>query len=120
MRILILFSLCALAVVCVADSSESNEIDDLLFLGRRDANSFMRQPRVPNHWGRRDRFKSPYEINREKCEELLPCERLSRQVGLKLAFGKYFSNRRQRPSGYGRSKPRRHRGRRNRRHHYRY
>ncbi|XP_048377609.1 matrix Gla protein-like isoform X2 [Stegostoma tigrinum] len=120
MRTLILLSLCALAAVCVADSSESNEIDDFLFLGRRDANSFMRQPRLPSHWDSRGRFKSPYELNREKCEEFQPCERLARQVGLQRAFGKYFANGRQSTSGYRRLKPRRHRGSRNRRQHYRY
>nr|P83347.1 RecName: Full=Matrix Gla protein; Short=MGP [Prionace glauca] len=30
------------------DSSESNEIDDVLFLGRRDANSFMKYPQLGN------------------------------------------------------------------------
>ncbi|XP_067875910.1 matrix Gla protein [Heterodontus francisci] len=119
MGTLILLSLFALAAVCVADSSESNEIDDVLFLGRRDANTFMRQPRFTNHW-ERDRFKSPRERTREKCEEFRPCDRLARQVGLKRAYGKYFGNRRQRPSSYRRLRPRRHRGNRNRRQHYRY
>ncbi|XP_041033890.1 matrix Gla protein isoform X2 [Carcharodon carcharias] len=119
MRTLILLSVCALAAVCTADSSESNEIDDVLFLGRRDANAFMRHPRPLNHWDR-DRYKSPRERTREKCEEYRPCERLARQVGLKRAYGKYFGNKRQRPIGYGRSRPRRHRASRYRNHHYRY
>ncbi|XP_078388006.1 matrix Gla protein [Cetorhinus maximus] len=120
MRTLILLSVCALAAVCTADSSESNEIDDVLFLGRRDANAFMRHPRPLNHWDSRDRYKSPRERTREKCEEYRPCDRLARQVGLKRAYGKYFGNKRQRPIGYGRSRPRRHRGSRYRNHHYRF
>ncbi|XP_067830411.1 matrix Gla protein-like [Heptranchias perlo] len=116
MRTLVLLSLCALAAVCIADSSESNDIEDVLFLGRRDANSFMRQN---NPWGR-NRFKSPREKNRERCEEYRPCDRLAQQVGLKRAFGKYFGDRRARPSSYRRLRPRRQRGNRNRRHRFRY
>nr|AAS16264.1 matrix gla protein [Prionace glauca] len=120
MRTLILLSICALAALCGADSSESNEIDDVLFLGRRDANSFMKYPQLPNHWDSRDRYRSPRERTRERCEEYRPCERLARQVGLKRAFGKYFGSRRQRLSTSGRLRPRKHRASYYRNHHYRY
>ncbi|XP_072348560.1 matrix Gla protein isoform X2 [Scyliorhinus torazame] len=119
MRTLVLLSVCALAAVCTADSSESNEIEDVLFLGRRDANSFMRQPRPPNHWDR-VRYKSPRERTREVCEEHRPCGRLARQVGMKQAYGKYFGVRRQHPSGYEGMRPRRHRQTRYRNRHYRF
>ncbi|XP_038639966.1 matrix Gla protein-like isoform X2 [Scyliorhinus canicula] len=120
MKTLVFLSVCALAAVCTADSSESNEIDDVLFLGRRDAHSFMRQPRPPHHWDSRVRYKSPREMTREICEEHRPCERLARQVGLKRAYGRYFGGRRQRPSSYERMRPRKHRDTRYRNHHYRF
>uniref|UniRef100_UPI00398E83BB matrix Gla protein n=1 Tax=Pristiophorus japonicus TaxID=55135 RepID=UPI00398E83BB len=120
MRTLTLLSLCTLAAVVIADSSESNEIDDLFFLGHRDANAFMRQPRPINPWeSSLNRYKTPRELNRERCEEYRPCDRLARQVGLKRAYGKFFG-RRQQPSSYRQQRPRRQRAHRSRKQYYRY
>ncbi|XP_007908006.1 matrix Gla protein-like [Callorhinchus milii] len=103
MRILLLLMLSVLTAICVADSSESNEIDEALFIKRRDANSFVRQAKRHSPWeSSRDRFKTLRERNRERCEEYRPCDRLARQVGLKRAIGKFFRSGRQRFSGYRR------------------
>ncbi|XP_069765688.1 matrix Gla protein [Narcine bancroftii] len=119
MRTLILLGLCALTAVCVTDSSESNEIDDVLFLGRRDANSFMR-PAKQNYFWERLRYKSPQEMNREKCEEYWPCDLLARQVGHRQAYDRVFNNDRRSPSGPRQSRPFRQRGSRTRKHYHRY
>ncbi|XP_078286778.1 matrix Gla protein [Rhinoraja longicauda] len=119
MRTLTLLALCAMAAVCVADSSESNEIDDAMFLRRRDANFFMRPARPSNPWERM-RAKSPYELNREQCEEFRPCDLLARQVGHRQAYGRFFGNARSYSTGYRQQRPHRQRGSRSRQHYYQY
>ncbi|XP_051899140.1 matrix Gla protein-like [Pristis pectinata] len=113
MRTLILLSLCALAAVCIADSSESNEIDDVLFLGRKDAHLFVRPPRRNNPWERR-MYKAPYELNRERCEEFQLCNQPVGPVSSRRMYSRIFGNARQ----HARSHPRRRNQ--NRKQYYRY
>lgn len=119
MRTLILLGLCGLAALCAADSSESNEIDDAMFLRRRDAHYFMRPSRPSNPWERM-RAKSPYELNREQCEEFRPCDMLARQIGHRQAYGRFFGNAQPQANGYRRQRSHRQRGSRSRQHYYRY
>ncbi|XP_072889536.1 matrix Gla protein-like [Hemitrygon akajei] len=99
MRTLILLGLCVLAAVCNADSSESNEIDDVLFLGRGDAYSFMRPARQNYGW-ERPRVKSGYEMNREQCEDYPHCSRLMRPTRGRRAYNGFFGGGWMRPQGY--------------------
>ncbi|XP_062919450.1 matrix Gla protein-like [Mobula hypostoma] len=119
MRILILLGLSVLAAVCNADSSESNEIDDVLFLGRGDAYSFMRPASRWYPW-ERARVKPIYEVNREQCEEYPLCDHLTRQVNGRYAQSRRFGGGWMRPGSHGQLRPHRQRGYRSRKQYYGY
>ncbi|XP_077133067.1 matrix Gla protein [Ranitomeya variabilis] len=85
----------AIAVTLAYDSHESHESYERYdpFVNSRNANSFMQRNVRMNE---RLRAKSPWERQRETCEEYNPCERYAMRHGWGAAYKRYFG---QRPGG---------------------
>nr|XP_033790918.1 osteocalcin-like [Geotrypetes seraphini] len=73
--------------------SESHSNEAIIKIRRNTANSLVkkRQKRSSSyHEWLHEQFKSPMETKKEQCEEYWPCDSLSRQVGFREAYRRYF------------------------------
>ncbi|KAJ7329973.1 hypothetical protein JRQ81_016147 [Phrynocephalus forsythii] len=98
--ILALLAVLMMAALCYEshESIESHEFTSP-FINRRHANIFMRTPSEDrrDYYMReriRERSKSPQELQRERCEEYIPCERYAMRHGYVAAYKRYFGARR--------------------------
>ncbi|KAM4022011.1 matrix Gla protein isoform 1-T3 [Anomaloglossus baeobatrachus] len=85
----------ATAVTLAYDSYESHESYERYdpFVSSRHANSFMPSQQRNVRLADRLRAKSPWERQRETCEEYNPCERYAMRHGWGAAYKRYFGQR---------------------------